>query len=83
MEMEIGKISHYYTNIGVGVLELVKDLKAGDTIHVQGATTDFVQKVESIQIDNHPIEEAKSGSAIGIKLTERAREGDTVYTVEG
>jgi len=79
VEIEIGKITHYYTNLGVGVVELSDTLTVGDTIHVQGATTDFTQKVESIQIDNDSVEGAHTGDAIGLAVQERVREGDTVY----
>jgi putative protease len=53
----------------------------GDTIHVKGHTTDFEQVVDSMQIERTKVEEAKSGDAIGIKVSERCRDGDTVYKV--
>ena len=83
MEIEIGKITHYYTNLGVGVVELSDTLAVGDTMHVQGATTDFTQKVESIQIDKDSVEEAHTGDAIGLAVKERVREGDMVYKLAG
>jgi len=82
MEVEVGKITHYFTNIGVGVVELSDTLRVGDTIHIQGTTTDFTQKVASMQIENEPVEEAGPGDAIGLKVDERVREGDLVYKVE-
>ena len=82
MEVEVGTITHYFTNIGVGVIELSDTLKVGDTIHIQGATTDFTQEVASMQIENESIEEANAGDAIGLKVDERVRKGDTVYKVE-
>lgn len=82
-EKEIGKISHYYTNIGVGVIELTGTLKVGDTIHIKGATSDFTQKVDSMQIEHENVETAKKGQAIGLKVDEHVREGDVVYKVEG
>jgi len=81
METEVGTITHYFTNIGVGVVELSDTLRVGDTIHIQGVTTDFTQTVDSMQIDNEPVEEAGSGDAIGLKVNDRVREGDTVYKV--
>ena len=55
---EVGKITHYYTDISVGVIELSGTLKAGDKIRIKGATTDFVQKVESMQIEHDKVYEA-------------------------
>lgn len=83
-EKEIGLIKHYYTNIGVAVLELTKgDLKVGDTIHIKGATSDFTQKIESMQIEKDKIEEAKKGQSIGLKVAEHVREHDVVFKVTG
>ena len=78
---EIGKVTHYFTNIGVAVIELSGGLKEGDKIRIKGATSDFKQKVASMQIEHEKIEEAKSGQSIGMKVKDHAREGDAVYKV--
>ena len=53
-----------------------------DTIHIKGATSDFTQKVESMQIEHESIEEAKPGDDIGMKVAEHVREHDKVFKVE-
>ena len=69
MEQEVGRITHYFSKINVGVLELSKgDLHVGDTIHFKGHTSDFYQKVESIQVENNPVDSAKPGEPVGIKV---------------
>ena len=83
METKVGTVTHYYTDLGVAVIELSETLKTGNTIHIQGATTDFTQEVSSMQIDNDSIEKANAGDDIGMKVTDRVREGDNVYKVEG
>ena len=83
METKVGTITHYYTDLGVAVVELSEPLEVGNTIHIQGATTDFTQEVSSMQIDNDSIEKANAGDDIGMKVTDRVREGDNVYKVEG
>ena len=55
MEAQIGKITHYYSHLNVAVLELTDRLKVGETIHVFGHTTDFVQKVTSMEVDHHRV----------------------------
>ncbi len=55
------------------------ELKIGDTIHIVGAHTDFTQIVDSMEIDRKPIETAKPGDDIGIKVKEKVREHDVVY----
>ena len=77
----IGKITHYFGKIEVGIVELSKELNIGDTIHVKGSTTDFEQKVKSIQIEHEQVEKAKKGDVIGLKVKEKVREGDEVYKI--
>ena len=78
---EVGKVDHYYTNIGVGVVKLSGTLKAGDKIRIKGATTDFKQSVESMQIEKDKIEEGKKGQVIGLKVKDHVRANDVVYKV--
>lgn len=79
---EIGEVTHYFTDISVGVIELSGDLELGDEISIEGATTDVQQKVESMEIDHDEVEKAGSGDAVGMKVKDRVREGDKVYKVE-
>ncbi|MDD3493406.1 MAG: EF-Tu/IF-2/RF-3 family GTPase [Candidatus Thermoplasmatota archaeon] len=82
MEEEIGVVEHYFNHISVAAITLTKgSLQVGDTIHVVGATTDFTQPVRSMEIDRQQIDHASPGQSIGIKTTDRVREGDVVYKV--
>ena len=82
VEEKIGVVEHFFTNIGVAAIKITDgELKVGDTIHIVGAHTDFQQKVDRMEIDRNPIEIAKPGDAIGIKVEDRAREHDVVYKV--
>lgn len=80
-EERIGVVDHYYSRIGVAIVVLEGDLKVGDTIHIKGHTSDFTQKVESIQIEHENVSEAKKGDNVGIKVKEHVREHDVVYKV--
>jgi len=77
----IGKISHYFGNIGVAVIELTDTLKTGETIRVVGGETDFEQTVDSIEVDHKKVEKAKKGDGIGVKISQKVREGYKVYKV--
>ena len=79
---EVGKVTHYYTKLGVAVIELSGTLKVGDKIKIKGATSDFEQPVDSMQIEHDKIEEATAGQSIGMKVKEHVRQHDTVYKVE-
>lgn len=80
-EKKVGKVVHYYTHLGVGIVELSGTLKKGDKIHIKGATSDFTQKVVSMQIEQEKVEEVKKGQSIGLKVKEHVREHDIVYIV--
>ena len=75
----VGKVTHYYGKIGVAVVELSDELSVGDTISIEGKTTNFQQKVESMEIEHERVKTAKAGDAIGLKVREKVREGDSVY----
>jgi len=79
-EKKIGKIFSYYSNIGVAAIDLTDgSLNVGDTIHIKGNTTDFKQKVESIQIEHKEVKSAKKGASVGIKVKDRVRPNDQVF----
>jgi len=75
----IGKITHYFEKIGVAVIEITSKMNVGDSIKIKGATTDFEQEVESMQVEHEQIKQAKKGQAIGIKVKDKVRPGDLVY----
>ena len=81
-EKEIGKVTHYFSNISVAIVELTDVLKKGEKVHIKGHTSDFETTVDSMEIEHNPVEEAKKGDPIGIKVPEHAREGDIVYRVQ-
>jgi len=80
-EEVIGKVSDFFARPVVAGIELTTTLKVGDRIHIKGHTTDIEFTVDSMQINNVNVEQAKAGDAIGIKVSERVRRGDAVYKV--
>ncbi|MCP8307643.1 MAG: translation elongation factor-like protein [archaeon] len=77
---ELGKITHYYPKIEVAIVELKAPIKIGDKILIKGSTTNFEQIVESMQIQHKDVQLAEAGKSIGLKVVQRVREGDIVYT---
>lgn len=75
----IGKITHYFGNIGVAVIELSSTLKVGDSIQIVGGEVDFTQPVKSMQVEHESVKTAKSGDSIGLKVKEKVRDGYRVY----
>ena len=81
-EERIGTVTHYYSHLSVAVVRMESgSLRAGDTIHVWGHTSDFRQRVESIQIEHKPVPEVSAGQEFGLGVTGHAREHDVVYKV--
>lgn len=80
-EKEVGKITHFYSHLNVGIIELSDTLKAGDTIHIKGHSSDFTQNVDSIQIEHANVPEAKPKDVVGIKVISKVHPHDKVYKV--
>jgi len=81
-EKEVGRVSDFFARPVVAGVELTATLKVGDNIHIKGHTTDVEMVLESMQIDNVNVEEAKKGKSVGIKVPERVRPGDVIYVVK-
>ena len=80
-ETEIGKVSDFFARPVVAGIDVTVSLKVGDRIHIKGHTTDVETVVDSMQIDNKNVTEARQGQSVGIKVPDRVRVGDTVYKV--
>lgn len=79
-EMQVGKVNHYFPKIEVAVIDVTGgSIKVGDEIHIKGHTSDFRQKVSSMQIEQDKIQVAEPGQSIGMKVNEPVRQHDIVY----
>lgn len=76
---QIGQIAHYFDHINVASLVLTEPLRVGDTIHILGHSTDFKQKITSLQIEHHMVDEAKPGDDVGIKVIQKVHPHDKVF----
>ena len=76
---EIGRVAHYFGNIGVGVIELSGNLKVGDEVVISGRGQEFEQAIDSMQIEHEQIQTAKKGQSVGVKFAKPAKEGDLVF----
>ena len=80
---EIGKVFHYYPKAGVAAIAIsAGELKVGDTIMIEGATSSITMEVGSMQMEHAQVQKAAAGRSIGIKVPERVRPGDKVYRIE-
>ena len=78
----IGVVTHYYGGIEVAIVKFKKAVKAGTEVKFCGATTDFSQKIKSMQYDHKDVASAKKGQEVGVKVDDKVREGDEIYEVK-
>lgn len=77
----VGKVLHYFGNIGVAALSISGELKVGDKISVERPDGEKVleQTVSSMQINKAEVKEAKAGEDVAIKMEGKVHEGNLVY----
>jgi translation elongation factor EF-1alpha len=83
MEICIGEVTHFYSRIYVAVLKLSGEINTGDQVHILGHTTDFVQRVRSMEIDHRPVQTVAAGKEVALKVMQLVRRGDIVFKVSG
>lgn len=81
MEVEIGKVVHYYNHIHVAVLSLTDSLKIGDKIHIVGHATDFTERISSMEVEHHSIVWVKPGDNVAVKVNQPVHEHDIVFRI--
>jgi putative protease len=83
-EQRVGTVTHYFGKPRVAIVEITGgELHVGDTIRIRGNTSDFTQEVGSMELEHAAVDSAKVGDSVGIEVSERAREHDSVYLVAG
>ncbi|SRR6266481_3495149 len=75
----IGSVTHFFGHIKVAIVKFKKPVRVGVTIRIKGVTTDFSQKIVSMQFNHEPVKIAQKNKSIGIKVSKRVREGDLVF----
>ena len=79
-EERVGTVTHYFGHLSVAAVRMESgSLRVGDMIHVVGRTSDFRQRIESMQVEHAPVSEVRAGQEFGLKVTDHARENDIVY----
>lgn len=83
VEQRVEVVTHYYSHLSVATLRLEPGtaLRVGDVIDIRGQTTDFTQRVESLEVDHKPVLEVGPNDDFGLKVSEHVREHDVVFKV--
>ena len=81
-EIKIGEVMKYFSKPSVAAVKLVAgDLIIGDSLKFSGHTTDFTDVINSMEVDNKAVQKAVAGEFIGLKVSNRVREGDEVFKI--
>ena len=76
-----GKITHYFPNVGVAVVSLQAGLNVGQLIEIEKAGNIVKQEVKSMQVEHKPLQKAKKGMEVGLKVDQEVKPGALVYVV--
>jgi putative protease len=81
-EEQVGVVAKFFAKPSVAAIKVTQGtIKKGDMLKFIGHTTDFVEQVTSMEVNNQSVEEASAGDFIGLKVKQRVRENDRVYKV--
>ena len=54
-------------------------MRIGDVIHIRRHTTEFTQRIESLEVDHPSVGEVAPNDDFGLKIVDHARELDLVF----
>ena len=74
----IGRVTHYYDRIGVAIVELKQPLHLGDVVVMKHGEHVLTQSVQSLQIERQPVDMAKKGAIVGVKVDQEVKQGAIV-----
>ena len=79
-ERKIGEVVKFFSKPSVAAVKITEgELNIGDSIKFSGHTTDFIDEVKSLEVDNKSVPKAVVGDFIGVKVSDRVRPGDEVF----
>ncbi len=78
-----GRVTHYFPKIHVAAVKISRSsLQNGDLVHFKGYTSDFEQKITSMQVNHEPVIRVSQGDEVGILVRQRVRRKDKLYRVK-
>ncbi len=81
-EKKVGEVIKFFAKPGVAAVKITdNELKVGDTVRFVGHTTDLMDTIASLEVNNQKVQKAVPGDFVGVKVSDRVREGDEVFIV--
>ena len=82
-EVLIGEVVHYFSHVKAAVIAVNKEkVTVGDNIRIKGHTTNFDETIKSMQVEHEPVESAKKGEEVALKVKKKVRRGDKVFLLK-
>lgn len=80
MDIQIGKVTHYYDKLGVAVIDIINQaLKVGDRVKISGHDNEFSQEVTSLQVAHEKVAKVEPDESCGLKVEQPVKQGDEIY----
>lgn len=81
-EKKIGEVVKFFAKPSVAAVKIQEgELSVGDNIKFVGHTTDFIDVIKSMEVENKSVQKAVAGDFIGVKVSDRVRPGDEVFKI--
>jgi putative protease len=81
-EKKIGEVVKFFSKPSVAAVKVIEgELVVGDSIKFSGHTTDFIDVIKSMEVENKSVQKAVAGDFIGVKVSDRVRPGDEVFKI--
>ena len=81
-EKKIGEVMKFFSKPSVAAVKITDgEVAVGDSLKFSGHTTDFTDVIQSMEVDNKPVQKAVAGDSIGLKVSDRVRPGDEVFKI--
>ncbi len=78
---KVGKVKYYYEKSNLMIVDLKADLGVGEMIKVESDEYSFIQKVNTIKVENSSIQSAKSGMTVALVAERKVIPGSNIFKV--
>lgn len=79
-KIQVGKVTHFYSNLGVAEITSTGNVSIGDDYVIIGETTGVVDgTVDEIHLDEGKVDTVKPSDVFSIRVPKKVRKNDKVY----
>ncbi len=78
----VGVVRHYYGKPHVAIVRFTEDIPIMTRVRFVGKHTNLEEEIDSMEYDHRPVNVAKGGEEIGIRVATKVHRGDRVYVMK-